>query len=745
MCAIDYEEFDSCSINESILILFGKSTIRSYAFLEIDRIHSTVLGETNTQLVTCLHHGNLSGSIEIQIETRKASPIFCITEKREIKEEKHRKKEVLTQELVLSTRRKVEWFKGTFESIYEGLIELKCISDPRAITRCLLRSGEYYPASSSETNALPVRKEASGKTADTLLEIVHSEQGILNINPIVDRLLRTLTTESLDLIVIFQPIDLSEIHQPDQPVLDFLSERFREACRTGAWNSRLYLRLTELDRGVDRLTVASLRSRVETCLSDYVSEVRSNGNKSSGDGTVRVTNVSDRSRAKKELLLREIDGLGEVLTSTELSCFLYPFDLGSRRRYRLLSTPLKVPSQEDLQCQKGEGVPIGLVMDCMERPIGTFEIGTNELRRHLCILGITGSGKTTTGIILALELSKLRVPVVILDRNGEYTKSLSRFSPVAETLLPGRDLVLPPFESEEALEPSEQIEDWIDTIADYVEVGWDEPLSPSQNRTLRLALEDCQGKKSSFTISNLLDELRNPGERAKGIKWWKESSESIISRLEIFTSGRCREVFDTDRSRLDLASIFKPFITIIDLSFFSDDRPKNLFSQLFSRKLGRYLRNMGETIDLRLVYLIDEAQNIAPQRFSSELASRMGIVERFAVEFRKYGVGLVTIVTRPTMISKNILANSNTIINHCLFYEDDVKRMKGTLGLTGVNELSDRCVEQCLRTLEPGGAIVRYGSCESPFRVKIGTPEHIELLIGIRSRKDCRLVNRNVE
>jgi hypothetical protein len=493
LCVKDNEEFNSCSINESILILFGKGTLRTYAFLEIDRIHSTVLGETNTQLATCLHQNKLSGSIEMRIEKRQASPIFCVTEKREIEGEDPPEKEALTQELVLSTRRKIEEFKGTFESIYEGLIELKCISDPREITRCFLRSGKNYPVSSSDTYALPARKEGVWKTADTFLEIVHSEQDILNINPVVDRLLRTLTTEKLDLSVIFEPVDLSEIHQPDRPVLDFLSERFREACRTGAWNSRLYLRLTELDKSADRLTIASLRSRVETCLSDYASEEISNGKTSSGDRTVRVINVSDQRRAKKELLLREIDGLGEILTSTELSCFLYPYDLGSRRRYRLLSTPLKVPSQEDLQYNKGEGVPIGLIMDCMERPIGTFEISTNELRRHLCILGVTGSGKTTTGIVLALELSKSKVPVVILDRNGEYAKTLSRFSPVAETLLPGRNLVLPPFECEETLEPSEQIEDWIDTIADYIGVGWDETLSPSQNRTLRLSLEECYG------------------------------------------------------------------------------------------------------------------------------------------------------------------------------------------------------------------------------------------------------------
>jgi DNA helicase HerA-like ATPase len=222
--------------------------------------------------------------------------------------------------------------------------------------------------------------------------------------------------------------------------------------------------------------------------------------------------------------------------------------------------------------------------------------------------------------------------------------------------------------------------------------------------------------------------LRNPGETVKRIRWWAESSESIISRLEIFTSGRLKSVFDSEKCELELVSLFYPFISIIDLSVFSDDRPKNLFSQLFSRRFGRYVRRLGEASKLKLVYLIDEAQHIAPQRIGSDLSSRTGIVERFAIELRKYGVGLVTIATRPSMISKNILANSNIIINHCLFYEDDVRRMRETLGLTANDEPTGRGVDQCLRTLDPGEAIIRYGSCEAPFLVRIGTSEHSELL-----------------
>jgi len=291
--------------------------------------------------------------------------------------------------------------------------------------------------------------------------------------------------------------------------------------------------------------------------------------------------------------------------------------------------------------------------------------------------------------------------------------------------------MIPPFELDRNLSQGEQIEEWIDTIDDYIEVTWDESLSPTQTRTLRLALQQCYSQRERLRFSNFIRKLRNPGEETRRMKWWAESSESICSRIEIFTTGICGRVFDSEQSQLDLASLFHPFITVIDLSNLMDNRPKNLFSQLFSRKLEKYARGLGEIRDLRLAYLIDEAQYIAPQKIAPNLSSRMDIVERFAVELRKYGIGLVTIATRPTMISKNVLANSNTIINHCLFYDDDVKRMRETLGQVENDEPAGKGLEHCLRTLDPGEAVVRYGSYEAPFLVRIGTPIHREILHGI--------------
>lgn len=722
-----FEKFDSCSIDESTLVLAGKRTLRAYAFLEISRVHLEVLGKISVDLARYLHNKHLSGSIEVRIEAKKASPTFCLMERREIGGENFQMKQNRATDLLASIRRKVEEFKGTYESVYGGLVELRIIEDPKAIARSFLRPRESAPDLKLEPD-LSFADRGCRKAKDTVLQIVHSEYGVLNTRPVIDQLSKMSGDGVLDLSIIYQPLDLTEICFPQRQGVDFFSERFHEACRVGAWNCRLYLRLLETDSGENASAPSSLKPRIEACLAQQINGENSRGIISTREGSMSVSEISDWRRANREMLTREMKGLGEVLTSSELSCFLYPYNLENKRSYRLLSAPLRAPPQEEILGAKGEGVSIGLTLDRMERIVGRFEISKNQLRRHVCILGVTGSGKTTTGLVLALELSRSKVPMVILDRTGEYTKILPRLSSLTEVLVPGRDLVIPPFELQRDLGLGEQIEEWIDTVDDYIEVTWGESLSPTQTRTLRLALQQGHNKQDSIRISDLIGELRNPGEEMKRIRWWIESSESICSRIEIFSTGRYGRVFDSEHGKLNLESLFHPSITIIDLSQLMDDRPKNLFSQLFSRRLEKYARKLGETSDLRLVYLIDEAQHIAPQRIPSDPSSRMDIVERYAVELRKYGIGLVTIATRPTMISKNILANSNTIINHCLFYEDDVKRMTETLGPIENEELVGESLEHCLRTLEPGEAVVRYGSYKEPFLVRIGTPTHKQLL-----------------
>ncbi len=539
---MDLEEFDSCFVDDSALVLSGTETIRAFTFLEISRVHSKVLGETNARLASCLHRTQSSGSIEIRIGRGNVSPVFCLAEKKSLRREKGLDHEVPTRELITSLGRRVEEFKGVFESVYEGLIELRRIRNAKEIVLSFLRPvgspRDSLPGFSDQS----LNGDRCKETTNTLLYIAHSERGLLKTSPVIDRLLSTLTTESLIFSIIYEPTDPAECFHPDQYGMDFFGERFREACRSGAWNAKLYLRLTDWQESGEELTVSSLKSRVEACLSQETEGNGDEGGVPRGEGSMRILEVLDQRKANREMLLREVDGIGDVLTSSEFSCFLYPYDLGSRRSYRLLSTPLTAPSQQDLSFHSGDKISIGLILDCLGRPVTRFEIAKNQLRRHLCILGVTGSGKTTTGLILALELSKSGVPVVILDRTGEYARSLPRFSSEAEKLVPGEDVVIPPFKLDRSLDPSEQIEEWVDTVADFIEVSWGQPLSPSQTRILRLALEECYSRDCPLTISDLVKTLRAPGEKVRKVRWWGESSEAIVSRIEVFTTGRSSKV-----------------------------------------------------------------------------------------------------------------------------------------------------------------------------------------------------------
>src|SRR5208283_1307407 len=59
--------------------------------------------------------------------------------------------------------------------------------------------------------------------------------------------------------------------------------------------------------------------------------------------------------------------------------------------------------------------------------------------------------------------------------------------------------------------------------------------------------------------------------------------------------------------------------------------------------------------------------HIAPARRDYE-----GILERYATELRKYGMGVVVMSTRPTQVSENIIANSDTVICHSMTSGKDV-------------------------------------------------------------------------
>jgi len=119
---------------------------------------------------------------------------------------------------------------------------------------------------------------------------------------------------------------------------------------------------------------------------------------------------------------------------------------------------------------------------------------------------------------------------------------------------------------------------------------------------------------------------------------------------------------------------------------------------------------------------VDEAQFLAPNE-----RGYTSVPEKCAIELRKYGFSLVMCATRPSLISANVVANSNTLVSFMLNNQDDVETVAGYF----VGGLKDGRVQETLRRLPVGEAMVQLNHPQprDAIRCRIGTEEQRRLVV----------------
>src|SRR5713226_7703045 len=132
---------------------------------------------------------------------------------------------------------------------------------------------------------------------------------------------------------------------------------------------------------------------------------------------------------------------------------------------------------------------------------------TSTLRRHVCVLGRSGAGKSFTGMVLVNEILKQKVPVMVLDRTGEFANALRALQGVT-VYEPGGKLAVSPFTSSEG-NPSDGVEGAVSLMEHYLHVSIGSGMTPLQSRILREALLKCyRSIRQAATVSELLNQLR---------------------------------------------------------------------------------------------------------------------------------------------------------------------------------------------------------------------------------------------
>jgi hypothetical protein len=357
----------------------------------------------------------------------------------------------------------------------------------------------------------------------------------------------------------------------------------------------------------------------------------------------------------------------------------------------------------------------------LDEPLLT--IAAESLTRHMCIFGRTGAGKSITAMVLASELHSIGgVSVVILDRTGRFARSGLASLPGATVYWPGSNFTISPF-ARRSDNSDDDVERYVSLMHHFVEGTREERVfSPYQESALRDALKTCYRYDSS-RLSDVLSQLETQGDRCGDrAGGWLEGNQAVISRLTPLVSGSLSRVFDVDAPGVTAADLSQPGLRIINLGPLETDEARNIASQILCRLLIDHGRKLGHTKDLRSVLIVDEAQYLAPNRRGYE-----GIVETYASEVRKYGMGLVVTATRPTEVSEGIIANSGTILSHSMTSGKDIDLALNYMA----SSLEAEQFGAQLRALDAGECLVQLNdrSTVTPARCRIRLPEHAFLLL----------------
>ncbi len=390
--------------------------------------------------------------------------------------------------------------------------------------------------------------------------------------------------------------------------------------------------------------------------------------------------------------------------------------------------------------QQPQRLSVGLVLDRGRRTGNWFELGVDDLCKHVLVAGVPGSGKTQTCQYLLRQLwEENQIPWLVLEPSmkseyrlllaGPASRDLRIFTLGDETGVPFR---FNPLE----VQPGVHIQTHIDGLVAlfnaafalvtpmpyvlslalhrvYEERGWD----LTRGNHPRGDVPEAQPVLSdlSRTIQHLVRELGYDAEITGNIR------AGLLTRLMSLTTGSKGTMLDSR------ASIPMDYLlsgpAVLEFAAMGSDEDKAFVLGAILLRLIEFRQAAGLSGNsLRHVTLIEEAHRLltaAPQNLPSEEANPRGkAVETFCnllAEVRAYGEGIIVADQVPTKLAPDILKNTNLKIAHRLVADDERRKVGGCMNLSEAQE-------RYLSTLRCGIAAVYAEGCEAAYLVSI--PDH---------------------
>ena len=396
------------------------------------------------------------------------------------------------------------------------------------------------------------------------------------------------------------------------------------------------------------------------------------------------------------------------------------------------------------------GYPIGRISEHGRVVKGSdFTISKDDIRKHIFVSGLTGSGKTTTvkhilhsidTPFLVIESAKREYRRLLTDAKYDgnlrvYTVGDSGVSPIRHNpfmVLPGVSLITHIDNLKSIFYASFSLYGPMPYILEkciyniYKDRGWNLTTGNHQRVSIK-TFADCQTHRFIYpTIRDLIDdvnryvkdELEYKGELQDNIR------SAIVARLESLAVGAKGFLFNTHEF-IDIEELLADRV-VFELESLSDDDDKAFFVGLMLALVSEYRQclaresTLTHTDDLHHVLVIEEAhrllKNVQTERTSEMIGNPKGkAVESFCnliAEMRSYGQGVIVAEQIPTKIAPDVIKNTNTKIIHRLVSIDDQIAVGTGLGLE-----EQEC--RYLNQLSAGTALAHKEGMSKPVEISV--------------------------
>jgi len=349
-----------------------------------------------------------------------------------------------------------------------------------------------------------------------------------------------------------------------------------------------------------------------------------------------------------------------------------------------------------------EGILLGPVKSG-GREYHDFRLQIEDVKRHACILGMTGSGKSTTAGTIVRQIGESGIPALILDWHNEYGQMISSIG--GKVLAPGHDeFSINPLEVGPASDPVEHLAMVSDIFSDIYH------FTHPQAYMFRNALQKRLSETSAEEVPTITSLVKTIEAYPLRSAYDNETKVALLRRLVPLTQGQPGKALSGSGS-IKLDEMLGTTVCV-ELGHMRDVQSRGVFSDVLLKMV--YEEKVRRKGSLDHLTVVEEARNIAPARRPEDPPT---VGERMVSELRKFGEAMLFVAQFPTHVASEIVKNSWTKIVHRLAWPDDVSLVGDSLGL-------NQKQREYVTRLKAGEAVVGLGRIQKPVLVQVRAEVH---------------------